>query len=451
MRVIIVGAGEVGYNIAERLSHEHQDVVVIEPRESARRHVDDNLDVQTVGGSGSSPSVLFRAGIDEASMLIAVTNSDEVNIVACMVASACGRKELLRVARVRDDDFFTDARLADRIARFVDLHINPERVAAQQVNRIISVPAATDVASFADGRVTVIGVATCEDSPLIGRRLSDLAQVEGGRRFLIAAISRQGGVIIPRGVDKVEVGDTLYAVTEPSQIGTVLASMGKAADPVRRVMVSGSTTVAKRICSELIAQGVQTKIIEKDRGRSYALAESMPKAIVLQGSPTDRDLLHEEFIADTCAFVAAAEDEEENILSALLAKRLGARRTIALTDKASYLELIKTVGVDVVVSPRLAAVSSILLHVRRGRVLSVKAFGDEAEALEFEATAASAVVGRPLRKVGMPKGSIVGAIVRDEAVIVPSGDDQVSPGDRVVVFALETAVPAVENLFRSGA
>jgi trk system potassium uptake protein TrkA len=226
--------------------------------------------------------------------------------------------------------------------------------------------------------------------------------------------------------------------------------MGKSADPVRRVMVSGSTTVAKRICLELLAQGVQVKIIEQDRGRSYAIAEAMPKAIVLQGSPTDRDLLNEEFISDTCAFVAASEDEEENILSALLAKRLGARRTIALTDKASYLDLIKTIGVDVVVSPRLAAVSSILLHVRRGRVLSVKAFGDEAEALEFEATAGSAVVGKPLRKVAMPSGSIVGAIVRDDAVIVPGGDDQVSPGDRVIVFALETAVPAVENLFRAG-
>ena len=450
MRVIVVGAGAVGYNIAERLSLEHQDVVVIEPEEGARAHVDDNLDVQTVEGRGSSPSTLFRAGIDQASMIIAVTDSDEVNIVACMVATACGREGLLRVARVRDDDFFTNPRLADRIGRFVDLHINPERVAAEEVNRIISVPAATAVASFADGRVNVVGVPVNDDSPLAGRCLDDLGAEDAAHRFLVVAISRPGEVVIPRGKDQVRAGDTLYAVTEPEGMQDVLSRVGHAPQPLRRVIVAGSTTVAKRICTELIEWGVQTKIIEPSRRRSYALAADMPKAVVLEGSATDRDLLMEEFIADTCAFVAATDDEEENILSAVLAKRLGAKRTIALTDKASYLDLIKTIGVDVVVSPRLAAVSSILLHVRQGRVLSVKALGDEAEVLEFEATSGSAVVKHPLREAGFPPGSIVGAIVRQDEVIIPGGEDRVEPGDRVIVFGLEPAVPAIEKLFRSG-
>lgn len=446
MRVIIVGAGAVGFNLAERLSAEHQDVVVVEREERALQRVVEKLDVQGILGRGSSPDVLLRAGIEEATLLIAVTDSDEVNMLACLVASACARASTTKVARVRDEAFFSDARLRDRLALVVDLHINPEAVAAEKVLRVLSVPAATDVVSFAGGKVQLIGLPVGEHSPLLGVRFADLAQRDPERRLLIVAISRTGEVVIPKGGDVLRVGDTMYAVTSASGVAAVLEVCGFRAEPLRRVMISGSTSVAVQVAKGLEAMGVVTKLIEPDKARCYALADELHKAVILNGDPTDPSLLGEEFVDDVDAFVAASADEEQNILAAVLARRLGARRTIALTDKAAYLELIRAVGVDVLVSPRLAAVSSILQFVRRGRILSVTAFGDEAEALEFEATKASPIVGKPLQKVHFPRGAIVGAIFRDGETIAPGGADVVQAGDRVVVFALKAAIPDVERL-----
>jgi trk system potassium uptake protein TrkA len=444
VQIIVVGAGQVGYNIAGRLAAEGKDVVVIEQDAARLRHVSETLDVQPVEGSGSSPSALIAAGIEEASMLVAVTSSDEVNIVACMVASAYGRKETFKVARVRDEEFFRDPRLADRIAKFVDLPINPEQVAAQKVLSLLSVPVATDVVTFCEGKVMVVGLPVGEASPLAGQTFRDLAGRDPERRILVGAIHRAGGVIIPKGGDIVSSNDRLYAVTEPENLEPVLEALGHHVGATRRVMISGSTQIAVVVALGLQERGVQTKIIEPDARRCYELADLLPKVVILQGEATDQALLTEEFIEGTGAFFGASDDEEENILSAVLAKRLGARRTIAVTDKASYANLIQTVGVDVVISPRLAAVSSILQCIRRGPVISVAAFADEAEALEFEATAASPLVGKPLRHARFPKGALLVAILRDGHIVIPGGDDVVESGDRVIVFSLKDDVPKVE-------
>ncbi len=446
MRVVIIGAGEVGYNLADRLAAEQQDVVVIERDARAVRRVQDKLDVQVIVGRGSSPKVLLQAGIEEATLLIAVTDSDEVNMLACLVASACGRPGTTKVARVRDEVFFEDQRLQDRLARVVDLHINPEREAAEKVLRVLSVSAATDVVSFADGKVQLIGLPVGEDSPLAGVRFSDLARIDPQRRLLVAAISRPGQVVIPKGSDRPRAGDTLYAVTTGERVASVLGICGFPMVPLKRVMIAGSTDVAVQVARGLEQRGVVTKVIEPDKARCYALADVLSKSVILHGEPTDPALLSEEFVEEEDAFVAASLDEEENILSAVLARRLGVRRTIALTDKAAYLELIRAVGVDAVVSPRLAAVSSILQFVRRGRILSATAFGDEAEALEFEATETSPIVDKPLKDVRFPRGALVGAIFRDGETLAPSGDDVISAGDRVVVFALKPAIPEIERL-----
>jgi len=446
MRVVIIGAGAVGFNLAERLAAEQQDVVVVELDPRALRRVTDKLDVQAIEGRGSSPQVLLEAGIEEATLLIAVTDSDEVNMLACVVASACGRPSTIKVARVRDEVFFQDQRLQDRLARVVDLHINPERVAAEKVLHVLSVPAATDVVWFADGKVQVIGLPITERSPLAGVRFADLAGIDPDRKLLVAAISRLDGVVIPKGSDRVCAGDTIYAVTQEHGAADVLRVCGYEMEPLRRVMIAGSTNVAVQVAKGLEAMGVATKLIERDKARCYQLADELSKAVILHGDPTDPSLLGEEFVDGVDAFVAASADEEENILSAVLARRLGAKRTIALTDKAAYLELIRAVGVDVVVSPRLAAVSSILQFVRRGRILSVAAFGEEAEALEFEATEASSIVGKPLRKVRFPRGALVGAVFRKGQTVAPSGEDVIQAGDRVVVFALKAAIPDVERL-----
>jgi trk system potassium uptake protein TrkA len=439
--ILIVGGGDIGAILAERLAAERKDVVVVEASEARVRELRDALDVQVVHGSGAHPGVLREAGLDDAEMLIAVTDSDEVNLVCCLVAS---RQSVIptKIARVRQPD------LAEAVPELfddpIDLSINPEEEAAHWVMNLLRVPGAAGVLEFAGGKVRVVSFAVdrpCDAEGLALYELKPKLDVDCN----VVAISRGGRLLIPDGRTKLERGDLVYAAGQPEALGAFAELLGKQAGEARRVVISAGGNVTFYLARALEREDLAPKIIEPDAERCKFLVDRLQRSVVLQGKGTDQELLREENVGNADAFVALGRDEEDNILSALLAKRAGAQRVIALVNKLPYSSLVTQIGVDAVVSPNLAAVSAILHFIRRGKVVSVTTVGEEAaEALEIVALETSELVGKPLREAGL-QGAVVGAIVRGEDVIIPAGDDRIEVGDHVVVFALRSAIPKLET------
>ncbi len=449
MRIIIVGAGEVGFHIAKKLSSENKDVVLVEMNEERVRRVQQVLDVQVIHGKGSSPSVLRRAGLEAAEIVIAVTDSDETNIVACLIAQTMS-KNIIRVGRIRDPEYRGASGLIGQSFLHIDLVISPEEEVSKTLSLLADTPGTSDVLEFADGRVKLLGIKVDRGNPMAGKRLMEVSSRDG-EKILVAAIYRKENVIVPRGDTRIKEGDTLFIVTLPGAVRQVLKLFGKQHEHTRRVLVSGGGRMGECVARRLASRGIGTKIIEGNRARCEQLAEGLDKVVVLHGEGTDQRLLSEEGVRDVDMFISAAEDEEENVLTALLAKRLGAKRVVSLVDTTEYIPLASTIGVDVVLSPMLAAVSAILQFIRQGKVLSVSTLREElVEAIEFIAMETSEIVGKPLRKLSIPKGALVGSIVRDKEVIIPHGDTVIEAGDRVLLFARPELIPKMEKAVKVG-
>lgn len=445
MKIIIVGAGEVGYHIASRLSQENKDVVVIEKNADALRRVLENLDVQTIEGCGSNPAILEQAGIKEADILLAVTDSDEANLVASLFAGILS-PTTVKLARIRGEEYlmYQDALTQDPYR--IDVMINPEVEAVKTVVRLLQVPGAVDVGEFADGRIKVIGVRLDAACSVTGTKLVDLKEKTGNKKILVAAISRNEKLIIPSGDDKILEGDLIYFVSEINELKGALKIFGKRAEPLDRVLLVGGGNLGLRLAKALEGMSIHTKLIEKDPDRCRELAEHLDKVIVLQGDGSDQRLLQEENIQDMDVVATLTGNEETNILTSLLAKRLGAQKTVTRISKFSYFPLVSAIGLEHIVSPRLAAINSILQYVRRGKVLSAMALkGEEAEALEALALETSDIVGKPLQQIPFPKGALVVAILRGDEVIIPTGDSVIVPQDRIIIFATRQAIPHVEK------
>jgi trk system potassium uptake protein TrkA len=441
-----VGAGEVGFHIASRLALEKKDVVVVDRDPAAIRRISDNIDAQVLVGSGSSPVALEEAGLREAEILLAVTDSDEVNLVACLAADIIS-PATRKLARIRNADF--DGYLArfQEHAPHIDTVINPEIEVVKTIDRLMSVPGAVDVGEFADGRIKLIGIRLDKTAAAAGMRLSKLPGLTGGSPLLVASIIRDEELIIPRGDDRLLPGDLIYLVCEENELAHVLNIFDKYEDPVGRVLIVGGGQSGFRLADHLESKSIYTKIIEKDPDRCAKLAERLNKTVVLQGDGSDQALLTEENIQGTDVVVTLTRDEETNILVSLLSKKMGARKAIAKINKFSYFPLMPAIGLDQVVSPRLSAINTILQHVRRGKVLSaISIKGEQAEVLEAVAMETSDIVGKPLRDIRMPKGSIVVGILRRGKVMIPSGSSVVEPEDRIIFFAHREAVPKIEKI-----
>ncbi|MFH1060893.1 MAG: Trk system potassium transporter TrkA [Pseudomonadota bacterium] len=445
MQVLIIGAGEVGFHTALRLSREGHRVVVLDNDPEQLRKVNERMDVNTLLGPGSSPSMLREAGIHDADMVVAVTDSDEVNLQACRFAKLLSRSAT-RVARIRSADYLDFCEEHGSKALDIDTVINPEREVARQILQFISVPAASSVADFAEGRVKLLGLKVPATSPMVGRKLMDL-RTPGGPDFLVAAIERSGHVVIPRGPDAIHYDDLAYVVVRKEQIDAVVRGFGLAADPVRNLVVVGGGAIGRLVAEDAIARGVKVRIIEREEERCQRLVDSLEGVLVLHGDGTDLSLLEEENVGGADVFCAVTDDEEDNVLIALLGKKMGAKRTISRVAHLGYVPLVSTLGLDLVVSPRFAAVGAILRYLRRGKVLNVAALRDEgAEVIEVEAQATSGVVGRPLAQVKLPAGALVAALDRGGVVDIPSGSTVVQPGDRLVIFLLRSVLAKVEKL-----
>ena len=446
MKVIIVGAGEVGFHIASHLALEKKDVVVVDKDVDAIRRVSDNIDVQILNGSGSSPVVLEEAGIKEAEILLAVTDSDETNLVACLVANLIS-PSTKKLARIRNADYDEYHDTFRDYAPHIDTVINPEIEVVKTIDRLMSVPGAVEVDEFADGRVKFIGIRLEKSARLVGLRLSEISAKTGKQSPLIAAVIRDEELIIPRGNDKLMAGDLIYFISAEDKFSESLAVFDKHVQPIDRVLIVGGGQIGLRLATLLEENSVHTKIIEKDFDRCVELAERLNKTTVLHGDGSDQGLLSEENIQDMNVVITVTNDEETNVLTSLLAKKMGAQKTITRISKFSYFPLMSIIGLEQVVSPRLSAVNTILQHIRRGKVLAAKAIKNEqAEVMEAVALETSDIVGKPIKRISIPKGALITGIIRNDDVIIPSGESIIQPGDRIIIFSRREDIPKIEKI-----
>jgi trk system potassium uptake protein TrkA len=444
LKIIIVGAGEVGYHISQKLSEENQEVFLIDKDPEKIRRITENLDVQAILGSGTSPAMLRASGIKEADMLVAATDSDEVNLFACLLAKNLN-PYILKVARVRSPEYLEEKELFSQDFLGVDRIINPVSAMVEQIRSLMMVPGASDVVDFEEGRVKLIGITVKPDSPFVDRQLASIRGVEG--KVLVGAIVRGEQVFIPRGEDTIRANDLVYLVVKGGDVPYEFGFFREGEKEGGRVIIVGGGVTGTALAAALERTKRNVKVIEKDLQKCTVLSEKLGKAIVLHGDGTDKDLLQEENIRDVDFMVAVTGDEENNVLITLLAKGLGAKKTITRINKLSYIPLVSAIGIDTVVSSRLSAVRAILQYIRRGRIISVAPLkGEHAEAIEAEALETSDIVNVALSKVKFPKGALVGAIVRGEEIIIPRGDSIIKPKDRLIILALQKVVPKLEKL-----
>lgn len=444
MKIIIVGAGEVGYHIAKRLSEENNDVILIDKDQEKINRINENLDVQALLGSGTSPHMLRESGITEADMLVAATDSDEVNLIACMLARHLN-PTVIKVARLRNQEYLKEEGLIDKDLLGIDQIINPELAMVETIRDLMMVPGASDVINFVNGRVKLIGITISPESKFVGKKFSSFQNLQG--RLLVGAIIRGDQVFIPHGEDTIQANDMVYVVARNEELNEIFRILNIKHEELRRVIIIGGGEVGFTLASSLDESGINVKLIEKDPKRCEVLAEKLQKTIVINGDGTDKDLLLEENISDADYLVAITGDEESNVLISLLGKGLGVKKTITRINKLGYIPLVFAIGLDTIVSGRLSAVRAILQYIRKGKIISVAPLkGEHAEAIEAEALKTSEIVNKPLSKVKFPKGAIVGAIVRGEEIIIPKGDSIVLENDRLIIFALQNVIPQLEKL-----
>lgn len=452
MRVLICGAGQVGYGIAERLAAEQNDVSVIDTSAELIRAIRDTLDVQGLVGHGAHPDVLAQAGAEGADMIIAVTLYDEVNMVACQVAHSIF-KVPTKIARVRAQSYrqphWSDLFSADHMP--IDVIISPEVEVGETVLRRLQLPGAIDVVRFADERIAVIGVECRDDCPVLDTPLAQLTELFPDLQAVVVGVFRNEGLFVPHSEDSLLSGDIAYVVVNRDQLQRTLGVFGHEEQEATRVVIAGGGNIGFYVAQTLEARNARArvKIIEHREERAHAIADKLQSTVVLYGSALDPNILREADIEDTDTLVALTNEDQINVLACVMAKRLGAQRTMSLVNTQSFAGLADDLSIDAVVSPRSVTVSRVLQHVRRGRIRAVHSIQDgQAEAIEAEALETSPLVGRPLRDLDLPEGIRIGAIYRNGEVILPNGDTRIVAHDRVIIFALAARVKQVEQMFR---
>ncbi len=453
MKIIILGAGRVGTSLARSLAGEANDITVVDTNTDRLRDLQERLDIRTIEGQASYPDVLARAGADDADMVIAVTNSDEINMVACQVAYTLFHTPT-KIARVRERNYLQYQEIFSQDSIPVDLCISPEQLVIDQVCRLIEFPGALQVLDFASGRVQLVVVRAYHGGPLVGHELRELRDHMPGIRTRVAAIFRQGMAIIPEGDTVIEADDEVFFIAARDDILSVLGELRRVDRPAKRVMLVGGGNIGLGLAKELEAQH-KVKLIESDYGRCQLLSESLSRTLILNGNAADEELLIEENIEHIDVFCAITNNDEINILSSLLAKRMGARKVITLVNRTAYVDLVQNSEIDIAISPQLATIGSLLTHVRRGDVVMVHSLRrGAAEAIEAVAHGdeqSSSVVGRAIEDIHLPHGATIGAMVRGEEVIIAHHDTVIESDDHVILFLTDKRrIHEVERLFQVG-
>ena len=456
MKIIIVGAGQVGGTLAENLAREYNDITVVDVDGKALRVLQDRLDIRTVAGIGSHPDVLVRAGIEDADMLVAVTNSDEVNIIACQVAYSLFHTPT-KIARIRAYNY-TNPKYYDKLFNDkhmpVDVMITPEQVVTDYISKLVAQPGALQVLDFAGGIIQLVGLRAVENSPLVGQELRTLKEHIPQADARVAAIYRRDRALFPTGTTVIEDGDEVFFIAAKNNIRKVMSELRKLEKPYQRLIIAGGGNIGYRL-TKALENDYNIKIIEYSKQRAEFLSEKLNRAVVLNGSATDQELLLDENIDRADVFLALTNDDEVNIMASLLAKRLGTKKVMTLISNPVYADLMQGGDIDVAISPQQATTSSLLAHVRRADTVSVHSLRrGAAEALEIIVHGdekSSKVVGRKIEDIQSPPGATLAALVRDGEVHIAHGNTVINSGDHVIVFVVDKAnTRAVEKLFTVG-
>jgi trk system potassium uptake protein TrkA len=452
MKVIILGAGQVGSSVAENLVRENYDITVVDHDAQKLANLQDRFDLRTVAGSGAHPETLRAAGAEDADMILAVTNSDETNMVACTIANTLFHTPT-KIARIRCADYVAHPQLFKQDVFPVDVLISPEQLVTDYILRLIEHPTALQVLDFAGGLVQLVAVRAEYGGALVGHAIQTLRQHLPTVETRVAAVYRRDRAIIPEGNTVIEDGDEVFFIAASRDIPAVLGELRKLDKPIKRVILSGGGNIGMRLARALESHGIHTKLIEHNSARARIVAEQLDRTVVLFGDAADEELLRREGIEDADTYCAVTSDDEANILSAMLAKSMGARRVLALINRAAYVELMQGGRIDVAISPQQATIGSLLAHLRRGDVAAVHALRrGAAEAIEVVAHGdanTSRVVGRAIQDIALPHGANIGAIVRDGKVLIAHHDTVIESNDHVIVFVVDKRkLPDVEQLFQ---
>jgi len=446
VRILIVGAGAVGFHLAKKLAEENHDVTIVEENRARIKRIRERLDVKALEGSGGSPEVLRNAGMADAELVIAVTDRDELNVIVCTVAKNLGVART--IARVRNAEYSDESSVLDRQALGVDCLVNPVEITVESIAKIIQTPGATEVADFADGEILLRGFHVTEESMMAGKRLSQFRLGASRDAFLIVAIARGEEVIIPKGTDEIRAGDDIFVLVGREYLESVAGMIQRRSDSKPTVVLYDAGELTMRLAQRISKQVDQMVVVEPDQARAEMACARLPRGLVLSGEPTEAEILKEARVKDADFFMGLSDRDDRNVLSALFAKKHGAMRTMVMTNEPDFVPVISSIGIDVAINPRLLTVGEILRYVIRGNVLSVVSLReDQAEALELVAEAGSKIVGKKLSQIKMPRGSLIGAIHRDGAMLIPGGESVIRANESVIVFTLTSAIERVERLF----
>lgn len=442
MRIVVIGAGKLGYSVAQLLADDQHDVVVVEKNEARRNVIKNNLDVLTIGGNGSSLALMEDPAIKNADILFASTDSDEVNMIACMLAKRANIKHT--VARIRDTEYAkTESAFLKDVLK-IDMVLNPEQITAHEINRILMTPAALDVEDFAEGKVRMFEAKLREDSEFVNKKLKEL---DLPKQILAGLIFRNRKMIIPNGDDVLEVDDNIFFIGKLKPVKEFENKFAATHSKVNRVMIIGAGRTGRFLALMLEKQGFVVKIIDKNLERSKLIASQLENGLALYGDATEIDFLTEEGISETDVVICLTEDDKLNLMIALLAKHLGADRTIVRVSRNEYVDLMEKVGVDLVLSSRLLSSAEVLKFVRRGGVVSVSLLeGAKAEALEFILSNKSKIIGKKLLQLELPKECLICAVVHKDEAFVPDGNTILYEGDRVIIFVKNKHVKEVMSI-----
>jgi trk system potassium uptake protein TrkA len=453
MKIIILGAGQVGGTLAENLANEQNDITVIDTDAQRLRELQDLIDIKTVVGTGSYPQVLRQAGADDADMLIAVTNSDETNMVACQVAYTLFRTPT-KISRIRSNAYLKQKELFKSDAFPIDVLISPEQVVTNYIKRLLEYPGSLQVLDFADEKVQLVAVRAYHGGLLVGQELRKLKENMQSADNKVEAIYRRGQPSLQTTDTVIEVDDEVFFIAAKNHIKKVMNELRREEDSYKRILIAGGGNIGYRLAKTLESK-YRLKLIEHGEGRAKFLSENLAKTVVLMGSATDQALLEEENIENIDVFCAVTNDDETNIMSSMLAKRLGARKVMTLINKAAYVDLVQGGVIDVAISPQQTTIGSLLTHVRRGDVVNVHSLrrgaAEAIEAIAHGDKLTSKVVGRTIADIDLPKGTTIGAIVRGEQVIIAHEDIMVESDDHIILFVVDKRrIPEVERLFQVG-
>lgn len=446
MRIIIAGAGDVGFHLAKLLAYEGQDIVLIDRDPIRLKQATGSLDVGIIKGNSTSYSVLEEAGVSNADLLIAVTSSEETNLTTCIIGKHLGAKKT--VSRIQNVEYLLSKEKLDLKDLGIDEIISPESLAAKEIKRLLKEVAITDTFDFDEGRLSLVGVHIDETSALNNKTLIEMAHLNPSQNFITVAILRNNQTIIPHGDNRFQTGDHAYFIAQPDGVGAVLDLSGKKKQEIRNVMILGGSKVGYHAAKSL-SRKFKVKLIERDTDKCFELADQLKNVMVINGDGRDVELLEEEHISEMDAFIAVTGNSETNIISCLVAKNHNVKKTISLVENIDYIHLSQNIGVDTMINKKLIAANFIFRYIREGDIISLTSIhGVDAEVLEFIVKAGSKITEREIRELEFPKGAIIGGVVRNGVGYTTMGNFQFRPKDRAVVLCRPECIKTVEEFFK---